>query len=65
VEGDGEEVLIGDAAYTPKIYGDPELPELPDGQAADREAWAASLRRLHASRPRHVHFCHHTEVVHA
>jgi N-acyl homoserine lactone hydrolase len=65
VEGDGEEVLIGDAAYTPAIYGDPEQPELPAGQAADREAWAASLRRLHASRPRHVHFCHHTRVVHA
>src|SRR6202022_3747051 len=39
VDGDGEEVLIGDAAYTPQIYGDPDQAQLPDGQAADREAW--------------------------
>ena len=65
VEGDGEELLIGDAAYTPRIYRDPEMAELPDGQAADRPAWKASLDRLHHTRPRHVHFCHHTDVVHA
>ena len=65
VDGDGEEVLIGDAAYTPQIYGDPDQAQLPDGQAADREAWASSLRRVHVARPRHVHFCHHTDVVHS
>jgi len=65
VAGDGEEVLIGDAAYTPAIYRDPDQEDLPRGQAADREAWTASLRRLQASGPRHVHFCHHTNVVHS
>jgi N-acyl homoserine lactone hydrolase len=65
VAGDGEEVLIGDAAYTPAIYRDPDQEDLPRGQAADREAWTASLRRLHASRPHYVHFCHHTNVLHS
>jgi N-acyl homoserine lactone hydrolase len=65
IEGDGEEVLIGDAAYTPDLYLDPEADRLPPGQAADRGTWSASLRRVHASRPRHVHFCHHTRVLHS
>jgi len=65
VQGDGEEVLIGDAAYTPVIYHDPDQAELPDGQASDREAWKASLKKLHAGHPAHVHFCHSTRVVHA
>jgi N-acyl homoserine lactone hydrolase len=65
VAGDGEEVLIGDAAYTPAIYRDPDREDVPRGQAADREAWAMSLRRLQGSRPHHVHFCHHTDVVHS
>jgi N-acyl homoserine lactone hydrolase len=66
VEGDGEEVLIGDAAYTPAIYGNPEVTaeELPSGQAADPEAWRSSLKRIHGTQPRHVHFCHHTRIVH-
>src|SRR6266566_4012456 len=55
VDGDGEEVLIGDAAYTPAIYADPEQEGLPAGQARDREAWNSSLRRLHAAHPSHVH----------
>src|SRR5213078_2972812 len=61
VDGDGEELMIGDAAYTPALYRRPgaAAEELPSGQAADLEAWSRSLRRLHASRPRHVHFCHH------
>ena len=59
------ELLDGDAAYTPAIYRDPGQEDLPRGQAADREAWAMSLRRLHASRPHHVHFCHHTHVLHS
>jgi N-acyl homoserine lactone hydrolase len=65
IEGDGEEVLIGDAAYTPDLYLDPEADRLPPGQAADRGTWSASLRCVHASRPRHVHFCHHTRVLHS
>jgi N-acyl homoserine lactone hydrolase len=65
VAGDGEELLIGDAAYTPSVYRHPESEELPPGQASDRAAWSASLHRLHAAAPRHVHFCHHTRVLHA
>jgi N-acyl homoserine lactone hydrolase len=67
VDGDGEELMIGDAAYTPALYRRPEVAaeELPSGQAADLEAWSRSLRRLHAARPRHVHFCHHAAVVHS
>jgi len=67
IEADGEEVLIGDAAYTPALYATPDAPveELPPGQAADHAAWSASLRRIHTAGPRHVHFCHHTRVVHS
>jgi N-acyl homoserine lactone hydrolase len=67
IEGDGEELLIGDAAYTPAIYARPDAAagDLPAGQAADHDTWTASLRRIHTSRPRHVHFCHHTAVVHS
>jgi len=67
VEGDGEEVLIGDAAYTPAIYRHPDAEPggLPPGQAADFAAWSSSLKRIHASLPSHVHFCHHTRVVHS
>src|SRR5258706_11320293 len=37
IDGDGEELLIRDAAYTPAIYGNPDAAtdELPPGQAAD------------------------------
>ncbi len=67
VDGDGEEVLIGDAAYTPALYRRPDRPpdQLPPGQAADPEAWRESLQRIHAARPRSVRFCHHTDVVHS
>jgi len=60
--GDGEDVLIGDAAYTLGLYRHPEREELPSGQAADREAWQRSLRRLHALGPERVHFCHDARV---
>jgi N-acyl homoserine lactone hydrolase len=61
----GTEVLIGDAAYTPALYGDPSLESKVPGQAADPAAWRSSLERLHALSPERVHFCHHTEVVHS
>ena len=66
VDGDGNEVLIGDAAYTPAIYGYPDVDpgQLPLGQAADARAWSSSLKRIHVARPSRVHFCHHTRVVH-
>jgi len=67
IEGDGQELLIGDAAYTPAIYERPgaDADELPPGQSRDHDAWSSSLRRLRDARPRHVHFCHHTHVVHS
>ena len=63
VAAEGEEVLIGDAAYTSGLYLHPERDNLPDGQAADRIAWAESVRRLQSMRPDRVHFCHDTRVV--
>jgi len=63
VRTDGEEVLIGDAAYTRGLYLHPDRDQLPDGQAADRTAWKDSVQRLHAMNPRRVHFCHDARVV--
>jgi glyoxylase-like metal-dependent hydrolase (beta-lactamase superfamily II) len=69
VHGDGGEsdLLIGDAAYTPRQYADPDRPEdkLPTGQADDVPAWRGSLRRVRSLAPQRVHFCHHTDVVHS
>jgi len=63
--GDGAaDLLIGDAAYTPRVYADPDAGQIPDGQASDRDAWRDSLRRIQALDPDRVHFCHHTDVVH-
>jgi N-acyl homoserine lactone hydrolase len=62
--GDGtSEVLIGDAAYTPREYSGPPDQELPPGQAADRPSWAASVGRLRSLRASRVHFCHDTDVI--
>jgi N-acyl homoserine lactone hydrolase len=64
VRGDaGDDLLIGDAAYTPRQYADPPGP-LPDGQASDVPAWHDSVQRIHALAPERVHFCHHTDVAH-
>jgi len=60
----GEEVLIGDAAYTSVQYSGPADAVLPDGQASDRRAWASSLERSKAANPAAVHFCHDTAVLH-
>jgi N-acyl homoserine lactone hydrolase len=62
---DGDDLLIGDAAYTPRVYSGPDDQELPPGQAADRDAWEASRGRIRASGAARVHFCHHTDVIHA
>jgi N-acyl homoserine lactone hydrolase len=58
------DLLIGDAAYNSFLYTDPERPadKVPPGQAADMDSWRASLRRIHASSPDRVHFCHDTTV---
>ncbi len=57
------DVLIGDAAYTPRVYAG--LAGLPPGQARDLPSWHASLDRVRSLRPARVHFCHHTDVVSA
>jgi N-acyl homoserine lactone hydrolase len=61
----GFDLLIGDAAYTPRVYSDPASDRLPAGQAADVPAWRGSLHRIQALGPDRVHFCHHTDVVHS
>jgi glyoxylase-like metal-dependent hydrolase (beta-lactamase superfamily II) len=58
-------VLIGDAAYTPRLYLGPADEDLPPGQASDPAAWRDSLRRIRATGAGQVHFCHHTDVIHA
>ena len=59
----GDDLLIGDAAYTPRQYADPSGP-LPEGQASDVGAWRDSVHRIRALSPERVHFCHHTDIVH-
>ena len=59
----GFDLLIGDAAYTPRQYADP-LGPLPDGQASDVATWRDSVHRIRSLAPERVHFCHHTDVVH-
>ena len=60
----GKTLLIGDAAYTPRVYADPASDRLPAGQASDLPTWRASLRRIQSLDPDRVHFCHHTDVLH-
>jgi N-acyl homoserine lactone hydrolase len=63
--GDGSpDLLIGDAAYTPREYTGPLDQKLPPGQAADRPSWETSIGRVRSMAPSKVHFCHHTDVVH-
>jgi N-acyl homoserine lactone hydrolase len=61
---DAFDLLIGDAAYTPRIYADPGADRLPAGQASDVAVWRDSVRRIRSLGPERVHFCHHTDVVH-
>jgi N-acyl homoserine lactone hydrolase len=64
--GDGApDLLIGDAAYTPRQYLGPPGQRLPPGQASDLQAWQDSLQRIRSAGAARVHFCHHTDVVHA
>ena len=64
--GDGDtDVMIGDAAYTPRLYLGAPHEDLPDGQASDPAAWKRSLQRIRSTGAGRVHFCHHTDVVHA
>jgi len=61
---DGQDLLIGDAAYTPRQFAGPPDEDLPPGQAADPVAWRGSLGRIKSLAPARVHFCHHTDVLH-
>jgi N-acyl homoserine lactone hydrolase len=61
---DGQDLLIGDAAYTPRLFAGPPDENLPPGQAADPVAWRGSLGRIKSLAPARVHFCHHTDVLH-
>ena len=58
------DLLIGDAAYTPREYTGPLDQKLPPGQAADRPSWENSIGRVRSMTPARVHFCHHTDVIH-
>ena len=62
--GDGAaDLLIGDAAYSPREYTGPLDQKLPPGQAADRPAWETSLGRVRSMAASRVHFCHHTGIL--
>jgi N-acyl homoserine lactone hydrolase len=63
--GNGAEVLIGDAAYRPGLYLEPDDGDLPPGQASDPAAWRESVGRVHALQPDRVHFCHDTGIIHS
>ena len=62
---DGADLLIGDAAYTPRQYTGPAGQKLVAGQASDRAAWWDSLQRIRGMAPARVHFCHHTDIIHS
>ncbi len=63
--GDGApDLLIGDAAYTPRQYFCSPGDELVPGQASDLVAWRDSLARIRSAAAARVHFCHHTDVIH-
>jgi N-acyl homoserine lactone hydrolase len=63
--GDGApDLLIGDAAYTPRQYLAPPDAKLPPGQASDVVSWRDSLDRIRSTGAGQVHFCHHTDVIH-
>jgi glyoxylase-like metal-dependent hydrolase (beta-lactamase superfamily II) len=59
------DLMIGDAAYTPRLYQGPADDKLPPGQASDPAAWRDSLRRIRSTGAAQLHFCHHTDVIHA
>jgi N-acyl homoserine lactone hydrolase len=61
---DGQDVLLGDAAYTPRQFAGPPDADLPPGQASDPAAWRGSLGRIRSLEPARVYFCHHTDVLH-
>jgi N-acyl homoserine lactone hydrolase len=61
---DGTDLLVGDAAYSPRQYTAPESAELPPGQASDVAAWRDSVTRMRSVGAARVNFCHHTDILH-
>ena len=59
------DLMIGDAAYTPQMYQGPPDQDLAPGQASNPAAWRDSLARIRSTGAARVHFCHHTDVLHA
>ena len=62
--GGQADLLIGDAAYTPRQFAGPPDKDVPPGQASDLVSWRGSLDRIRSLEPDRVHFCHSTDVVH-
>jgi N-acyl homoserine lactone hydrolase len=58
------ELLIGDAAYTPRQYRAVTADNLPPGQASDPVSWQDSVQRIRSVAGARVHFCHHTDIEH-
>jgi N-acyl homoserine lactone hydrolase len=54
----GTELFVGDAAYTRAVWETAGARGLPDGQAADVDAWHSTLTNLKALAPERLHFCH-------
>jgi len=63
-EASEADLLIGDAAYSPRVWMNPELGVGVPGQAADPDAWHGSIGRLRSLAADRIHFCHHTDVLH-
>jgi hypothetical protein len=64
--GDGAfDLLICDAAYTPRHYAEPGSDNARSGQASNVLAWHDAVRPIHSLRPERVHSCRHTEIVHS
>jgi len=64
VDASTPELLIGDAAYTPRQYRAVSADGLPPGQASDPVSWQDSLQRIRSVAGARVHFCHHTSTEH-
>jgi len=54
----GTELFVGDAAYTRAVWDNEGAGGLPDGQAADVDAWQGTLTNLKALAAERLHFCH-------
>ena len=62
--GGAFDLLIGDAAYTPRVYADPASEKLPLGPGQRRAGLAGLGAADPGPGPGPGHFCHHTGIVH-